>query len=179
MRGASLLKRLVSILALAAFFGAMAMPSKRLETTTLGYNMPKLQSSREAGFDDLAHVPAMAHADRLAGERIGLEGGEEQRHVGHVLDRGEFLVHRLCQHDLLDHALLADAELLRLLWDLLLNQRRLDETWADHIGAHAMRGALLGHHPGKAKQAVLGGHVGCLQRRGLVAVHRPHVEEHA
>src|SRR5262245_22344882 len=63
----------------------------------------------------LSHMPAMAHADRLAGERIGLERGEEQRHVGHVLDRCEFLVHGLCQHDLLDHALLADAELLGLL----------------------------------------------------------------
>ena len=35
----------------------------------------------------LAHMPAMADADRLAGERVGLEGGEEQGHVGHVLDR--------------------------------------------------------------------------------------------
>ena len=48
----------------------------------------------------------------LTGERIGLEGGKEQGDVGHVLDRGEFLVHGLRQHDLLDDALLADAELL-------------------------------------------------------------------
>src|SRR6478672_7845329 len=88
----------------------------------------------------LAHMPAMAHADRLAGERIGLEGGEEQRHVGDVLDRGELLVHRLGQHDLLDHALPADAELLRLLGDLLLDERGLHETWADDVGPHVMRG---------------------------------------
>ena len=40
-------------------------------------------------------MPTMAHTDRLTGERIGLEGGEEQGHFGDVLDRGEFLVHRL------------------------------------------------------------------------------------
>ena len=127
----------------------------------------------------LAHMPAMADADRLAGERIGLEGGEEQGHVGHVLDRGEFLVHRLGEHDLLDHALLADAERLRLLGDLLLDERRLDETRADDIGAHIMRGTFLGHHPREAEQAVLGRHIGGLQRRCLVAVHRSHIEEHA
>src|SRR6476620_12271589 len=88
----------------------------------------------------LAHMPAMADADRLAGERVSLEGGEEQSHVGHVLDRGELLVHRLGQHDLLDYALLADAERLCLLGDLLLDERRLDETRANDIGAHAMRG---------------------------------------
>src|SRR6476619_5136657 len=127
----------------------------------------------------LARMPAMAYADRLAGERIGLEGGEEQGHVGHVLDRGEFLVHRLGEHDLLDHALLADAERLRLLGDLLLDQRSLDETRADDIGAHAMRGTFLGHHPRKAEQAVLRRHIVGLERRGLVAVHRSHIEEHA
>src|SRR5512138_924314 len=81
----------------------------------------------------LAHMPAMAYADRLAGERVGLEGCEEQGHLGHVLDRGELLVHRLGEHDLLDHALLADAELLGLLGDLLLDQRRLDEARADDV----------------------------------------------
>src|SRR6476620_4979393 len=131
------------------------------------------------GLTALAHMPAMADADRLAGERVSLEGGEEQSHVGHVLDRGELLVHRLGQHDLLDYALLADAERLCLLGDLLLDERRLDETRANDIGAHAMRGAFLCHHSREAEQAVLGRHIGGLQRRSLVAVHRSHIEEHA
>ena len=49
---------------------------------------------------------------------------------------------------------------LRLLGDLLLDERRLDEARADDIGAHAMRGAFLGHHPREAEQAVLGRHIG-------------------
>src|SRR5262245_34426809 len=65
----------------------------------------------------LAHMPAMAHADRLPGERVGLEGGEEQGHVSDILDRCELLVHCLGEHNLLDHALLADAELLGLFGD--------------------------------------------------------------
>jgi hypothetical protein len=71
-------------------------------------------------------MPAMAHADRLTGERIGLEGGEEQRDLRDVFHRGKFLVHGLGEHDLLNHALLADAELLGLFGDLLLHERRLD-----------------------------------------------------
>ncbi len=49
---------------------------------------------------------------RLAGERVRLEGGEEERGFGHVLDRGELAVDRVLQHDVLDDVLLGDAELL-------------------------------------------------------------------
>ena len=52
-------------------------------------------------------MPTMAHTDRLTGERIGLEGGKEQGDIGDVLYGGEFFVHGLGQHDLLDDALLA------------------------------------------------------------------------
>jgi len=62
-------------------------------------------------------MPTMADADGLARQSIGLEGGKEQGDVGHVLDRGEFLVHGLAKQHLLDDALLTDAELLGLLGD--------------------------------------------------------------
>src|SRR5207342_1706147 len=148
-------------------------PNGASSATAAPTSTPKASCDRWGRRDlaDLAHMPAMAHADRLAGERIGLEGGEEQGHVGHVLDRGELLVHGLGEHDLLDHALLADAELLGLLGDLLLDERRLDEAWADDIGAHAMRRTFLGHHPGEAEQAVLGRHIGGFQRLGFVGMH--------
>jgi hypothetical protein len=37
----------------------------------------------------------MAHDERLAGERVGLEGREEQRGFRHVLNGGEFAVDRV------------------------------------------------------------------------------------
>ena len=42
-----------------------------------------------------------------------------------------------------------------------------------------MRGTFLGHHPGEAEQPVLRRHVGGLQRRCLVAVHRSHIDQRA
>ena len=114
-----------------------------------------------------------------AGQRVGLECGEQQRDLGDVLDRGELLVDGLGEHHLFDHALLGDAELLGLLGDLLLDQRRPDEARANDVGADAVLGAFLGHHAPQAEKAVLRRHVGRLQRRGLVAVHRAHVDERA
>ena len=63
--------------------------------------------------------------------------------------------------------------------NLLVDQRRAHEARADHVGAHAVLGAFLGHHLGQADQAVLGGDVGRLQHRGLLRVHRAHVDEAA
>src|SRR5262245_10598106 len=127
----------------------------------------------------LSHMPAMAHADRLAGERVGLRACEEQGDVGDVLYGGEALIPRLGEHDRLDDARLADTELLGLLGDLLFDKWRLDEARADDIGAHIMRSTLFGDHPGESEQAMLGSNISRLQRRPLVAVHRSHIEEHA
>src|ERR1700761_6882543 len=43
----------------------------------------------------LLHEPAMADDDRLAGQRVGLERGKEQRRLGDVIRGGEFTVHRV------------------------------------------------------------------------------------
>lgn len=48
------------------------------------------------------HEPAMAHDQRLAGQRVAFEAGKEYRRFGDVLDRGEFSVHRVLQHYVLD-----------------------------------------------------------------------------
>ncbi len=45
--------------------------------------------------------------------------------------------------------------------------------------AHIVLGALFGQHASQAEQAVLGGDIGRFQRRGLVRVHRTHVDHHA
>src|SRR5262245_35958628 len=63
----------------------------------------------------LAHMPAMAHANRLAGERVSFERSEKQGDFGDVLYRGELLVDGLAEQDFLHHAFLGDAELLGLL----------------------------------------------------------------
>ena len=84
----------------------------------------------------------MADAEGLACQRIGFEGGEEQRDLRHILDRGELLVHGLGKQDILDHLLLGDAELGGLFGDLLLDQRRQHKARADDIGTDIVLGPL-------------------------------------
>src|SRR3954465_8949715 len=84
----------------------------------------------------LLHEPAVAHHQRLAGERVGREGGEEEGGRGDVGGGGELAVAGFLEHHLLDDVVLADAERLGLLGDLLLDQRRAHEARADHVGAH-------------------------------------------
>ena len=107
------------------------------------------------------------------------KAGEEHGCLGHVLDGRELAVDRLLQHDGPDDLLLGNAELARLLGDLLVDERRAHEAGADHVGADAMRGALLGDHLGKTDQAVLGRHIGRLEQRGLLGVDRAHVDDAA
>ena len=108
-----------------------------------------------------------------------LEGGEEQRRLGDILDGGEFAVDRVLQHHLLDHRVFRDAELLGLFGDLLVDQRRADEAGTDDVGADAVLGAFLGDHLGEADEAMLGGDVGRLQHRGLFRMHRSHIDDAA
>ena len=81
--------------------------------------------------------------------KLGEEGGAARD----VVEGGEFTVHRFLQHDIPDHVVLADAELLRLLRDLLLDERRADEAGADDVGTHAMSGAFLGDGLGESDRA--------------------------
>ncbi len=115
----------------------------------------------------------------MAGQRVRGEGREQQGHTGHVFGGGELAVDGLLEHDLLDHVVLTDTQRLGLLRDLLLHQRRTDKAGADHIGAHAVFGAFLGDRLGQTDQAVLGRHIGCLEQRGFLAVHRAHVDDAA
>src|ERR1700735_4194206 len=66
----------------------------------------------------LLHEPAVADDDGLAGERVGTERREEQRGFRHVVHRGEFAIHGLLEHDVLDHLLLGDTEFPGLLGNL-------------------------------------------------------------
>ena len=105
-----------------------------------------------------------------------LGGGEVDRQLGDVFQGGELAVHRSSQHHLLHHLLLADAERLR-----------LARGSASPPGVRTKPGqmtlvrtpifALPSPPPGPDPEAMLRGDVGGLQRRGLHAVHAPHVEE--
>src|SRR5262249_13067428 len=73
------------------------------------------------------HEPAVADDDRLSRQRVGGKRGEEERRLGDVLDRGELAVNGLLQHHVLHDLLLGDAEVARLLGDLLVDERRAHE----------------------------------------------------
>src|SRR5689334_15478027 len=124
-------------------------------------------------------MPAMTHANRLACECVRFEGSEKQGYLGDVLERGELPVHGLAEQDVLHHALLRDAELLRLLGNLLLDQRSQNKAWADDVRAHIVVRAFLGHNASKTEKSVLSGNVSGLERGSLMAVHRSHVKQHA
>src|SRR3546814_6178072 len=79
----------------------------------------------------------------------------------------------VCSSDLL----FGNPERLGLFRDLLVDQWRAHEARADHIGAHALLAAFLGDHAGEAEQAVLGGDIRRLQRRGDLGMRRAH-EDH-
>ena len=68
---------------------------------------------------------------------------------------------------------------LRLLGNLLVDERRSHKPRADDVRAHAVLGAFLGHHLGKADEAVLCGDVGSFQQRGFLGVDRAHVDDAA
>ena len=104
---------------------------------------------------------------------------KKQRGLRHVFHRREFAIHGFFQHDVLDHLLLRNAELLGLLGNLLVDQRGAHEAGADHIGADAVCGAFLGDNFRETDQAVLGRDIGRLEHRGLLRVHRAHVDDAA
>ena len=66
------------------------------------------------------------------------------------------VVDGILEHDGVDHRLLGNAQLLRLLVDLLVHQRSAHEFGTDHVGPHPILGTLLGDDLGQADQAVLG-----------------------
>ena len=55
----------------------------------------------------------MADDERLPGQRVGWRAGEVEHRLGDVLSGGELAVHRVLQHDVLDHLLFGDAKVLR------------------------------------------------------------------
>src|SRR5215470_6851959 len=135
------------------------------------YRTPALQPPIRRGTAAASlHEPAMANHERLTREGVRLECGEEQRGLGDVPYRRELAIHGLLKHHIADNLLLGDAELLRLLRDLFVHERRAHEARTDDICPHAMLGALLGDDLGEADQSMLCRHVGRLERRGLLRV---------
>jgi hypothetical protein len=106
--------------------------------------------------EGLLHEPSVADHDRLAGERVRGESRQKYRCFRDVLYGRELSFDGLLQHDRLDDLRLRDPELARLLRDLLLDQRRVDEAGADHVRTHAMRRSLLRHDLYQADETVFG-----------------------
>ena len=79
----------------------------------------------------------MAHDEGLPGEGVRLERGEEERHLGHIGERGELAVDRLLEHDVAHDRLFRDPERARLLGNLPLDERSAHETRADDVRPHA------------------------------------------
>src|SRR5262249_37184332 len=99
-----------------------------------------------------------------------------KRHLGYICRRRELAVHGFPQHHVLDHFLLGDAELVRLLRDLLVDERRADVPRTDHVGADAVLAALLGDRLAQPDQPVLGRYIGFLQFRSFLRMYRPHID---
>src|SRR5215469_8476134 len=97
------------------------------------------------------HMPSMTDNDGFAGQCVGLERGQQEGNLRNIVHHREFLIDRLAEHHLLDDPLFGDAEFLGLLWDLLLDEWRQDEAWANDIGAHIVLGSFLGHCPCETK----------------------------
>src|SRR5262249_45606610 len=120
--------------------------------------------SLTGGWGVLLHEPSVAHDQGLASQRIGPECREQQRDLGYVCLCRELAVHGFPQHHVLDHFLLGDAELARLLRDLLVDERRAHVPRTDHVGADAVLATLLCNRLAQTDQAVLSGDIGFLQR---------------
>src|SRR5260370_32660184 len=125
------------------------------------------------------HEPAVAYHQRLPGQRIRLERGEEQRRLGDVLDRGELAIDRVLEHDVLDHVLFGDSERFRLLGDLLVHERRAHEAGADDVGPDAVLRAFLGDDFREPKEALLRRDVRAFQPRGLLEMTAAHTDHAA
>ena len=110
--------------------------------------------------------PAQVHGHRRAGERAPVRAEQEGHDAGDLLGLDQPLDGVRGEDDLLEHLLLGDAVRLRLVGDLLLDQRRADEAGADRAGEDAVLGALERERPHQAEHAVLGRHVAGLVGRG-------------
>src|SRR4051794_28489840 len=92
----------------------------------------------------LLHEPAMADDDRLTGQRVRAERGEEQRGLGDIPDRGEFTVHGFLQHDFPDYPLLRYSQFPGLLRNLLVDKGGAHETGTNDVGPDAVFGTFFG-----------------------------------
>ena len=72
-----------------------------------------------------------------------------------------------------------DAVRLGLALDLRLDQRRVDVAGADRVAGDAVLGRLQRRDLGEADDAVLGRHIGRLERRGDQAVRRGDIDDAA
>ena len=86
------------------------------------------------------------------GQRRRREGGQEQHRLRDVFDRGEHAVDRAAQHHALDDLFFADAQLLRLLGNLLVDERRAHEARTHHMRAHIVLCAFLRQHAREPEQ---------------------------
>ena len=111
---------------------------------------PKVSCRSLRRLSGSAHMPAMAQIDWPVSALV-LKAARNRATSATSSTVVNSLSTVSASSDLLDHALLADAELLRLLGDLLLDERRLHEAWADDIGAHVVRAHLPWPSPARGR----------------------------
>ncbi len=114
------------------------------------------QTTYRPVFRRLLHAPAVTHHDGLPSERIRGEGSEEKCGLRHVLHHGELPIDGFLEHNVLDDLLFGDAQFLRLLRNLLINEGCAHEARTDNVGTHSMAGPFLGDDLGKANETMLG-----------------------
>jgi hypothetical protein len=79
------------------------------------------------------HEVAVADDDRLAGQSVAWEAGQENCGRGDVFQGSEFAIDCFAQHDVFDNFLFSYPKLLRLLRDLFLDQRGTNKSRANDV----------------------------------------------
>src|SRR5215467_15555058 len=128
-------------------------------------------------FAYLLHEPSMTDHNGLSGQCVRAERCKKERSLSYIIDGSELAIHSFLQHDVLDHFLLRNAEFLRLLGNLLLDEWCADEPGTNHVGTDPMGCAFFGYNFRETDEAVLGGDVRGLQGRGLFRMRGAHVDD--
>jgi hypothetical protein len=102
-----------------------------------------------------ASRPAEVHDEGSAGEGPSRRAEQQRRHLGHLLGLEEALDRVRAQDDVLEDYLLGQAVGLRVVGDLLLDERRAHEGGTDRRGRDALLGAFEGQDLDEAQDAVL------------------------
>src|SRR5229473_7353418 len=145
-----------------------------LASTTYG----EVKTSR-ASLATLLRGPAAVDREVGAGDLGGVVATEKQRQGCDLLGGDELLGRLRRQQHVVDDLLLGHATRLHGLWNLVLDQRRPDVTRADAVAGDLEGRNLQRHGLGETGDAMLGRHIGRLERRGHQRMRRGGIDDAA